>query len=581
MIQKLMKKYALSEQGARGFVKAAAACVLSDLSLMFPVGLLYLFITACLSGENPSKHAVFYLLLSAVCLVLIYAAESFKYNSTYTETYKESGRIRISLAEKLRKLPLSFFGMRNLSDLTTTIMGDVATTEQMLSHYVPQFYASVLSTSLIALMLLFYDWRMTLASLWVFPCSLLVVFVSREVQKRFSARKAHASLKVEEEVQEYLENSRELKNCRAEARYLKNLSGDIEVLEKRHMQAELGTAAFVAPSSLLLKIGIGSTALFGGIFLKNGTLSLPVFFLYLLMVSRIYEPMIFALQNLAAINALQVNIDRMNAIYATKEQEGTMPFRPENYDIAFDGVDFSYHPGEPVLKNVSFKAKQGEITALIGPSGSGKSTAARLAARLWDPVGGTVRIGGQNIRDVRPEELLKDVSMVFQDVTLFDNTVMENIRVGRESATDEEVIEAARAAQCDEFVSKLRDGYQTVIGENGAFLSGGERQRISIARALLKDAPIILLDEATASLDSENETDVQRAISKLVDGKTVLVIAHRMRTVAGANQIVVLSEGRVVESGSPRELLKKGGLYARMHDLQLKSDRWTIGNQTD
>lgn len=258
-----------------------------------------------------------------------------------------------------------------------------------------------------------------------------------------------------------------------------------------------------------------------------------------------------------------------------------MPFRPENYDIAFDGVDFSYHPDEPVLKNVSFKAKQGEITALIGPSGSGKSTAARLAARLWDPVGGTVRIGGQSIRDVRPEELLKDISMVFQDVTLFDNTVMENIRAGRQSATDEEVIEAARAAQCDEFVSKLKDGYQTVIGENGAFLSGGERQRISIARALLKDAPIILLDEATASLDSENETDVQRAISKLVEGKTVLVIAHRMRTVAGANQIVVLSEGRVVESGSPRNLLKKGGLYARMHDLQLKSDRWTIGNQTE
>ena len=377
-------------------------------------------------------------------------------------------------------------------------------------------------------------------------------------------------------VQECLETIRDLKSNKAEKVYLDGLYRKIDTFENQQLKSELGSAMFVVPAQMLLKLGIVSVALVGSMRLMSGELSLVTFFLFLLVVSRIYEPMNFALQNLAAMNSLQINIDRMNEINESPSQEGEPGFSPKGYDIAFDHVGFAYNSGETVLKDVSFTAKQGEVTALIGPSGGGKSPAAKLAARFWDIDRGRITVGGVDVATVDPEKLLTAYSIVFQDVTLFNNTVMENIRIGRKDATDAEVIQAAKEAMCEEFIAKLPQGYQAMIGENGSTLSGGERQRISIARALLKNAPIILLDEATASLDAENETEIQQAISRLVTQKTVLIIAHRMRTVENASKIVVLSGGTVAETGTPEELMKKNGTFARMVRLQTESQNWVL-----
>ena len=576
MIERLMKRFALSEEGAKGLVRAVAACTVADLMLMLPVGLLYLLASDFLSGSVRSGRYPLYGLGIVVALLLILLSEFWKYNATYFSTYRESGACRIGLAEKLRRLPLSFFGKKDLADLTNTIMGDVQVTEQMLSHYVPQFYGSILSTCLVAVSLLFYDWQMALAALWVLPVALLLVSLSKKTQNYFSRRQNNALVAVADGVQECLESIRDLKSSKAEQEYLDGLGEKINALEVRHIKSELGVAMFVVPAQMLLKLGIASVALVGSMRLMSGELSLVTFFLFLLVVSRIYEPMNFSLQNLAAMNSLQINIDRMNEINETPSQEGESAFSPKGYDIAFDHVGFAYNSGETVLKDVSFTAKQGEVTALIGPSGGGKSTAAKLAARFWDIDRGRITVGGVDVSRVDPEKLLTAYSIVFQDVTLFNNTVMENIRIGRKDATDAEVIQAAKEAMCDEFIAKLPQGYQTMIGENGSTLSGGERQRISIARALLKDAPIILLDEATASLDAENETEIQQAISRLVERKTVLIIAHRMRTVENANKIVVLSGGTVAETGTPAELMKRNGAFARMIKLQTESQNRTL-----
>lgn len=574
MIDKLMKRFALSREGAKGLVQATAACAVADLVLMFPVGLLYLLVSNFLNDGQPN-YALYGAGIAAA-LALIWISEFWKYNATYFSTYRESGACRIRLAEKLRQLPLSFFGKKDLSDLTNTIMGDVQVTEQMFSHYVPQFYGSVISTCLVAVNLLFYDWQMALAALWVLPVALVIVGFSKKAQNYFTRRQTAANLAVAEGVQECLETIRDLKSCKAEQKYLDGLNRKIDVLEVRHIKSELGSAMFVVPAQMILKLGIVSVALIGSMRLMSGELSLVTFFPFLLVVSRIYEPMSFSLQNLAAMNSLQVNIDRMNEINNSQSQEGTATFTPKGYDITFENVGFAYNSGETVLRNVSFTAKQGEVTALIGPSGGGKSTAAKLAARFWDVERGRITVGGVDVKAVDPEKLLTAYSIVFQDVTLFNNTVMENIRIGRKDATDAEVMAAAKAAMCEEFIQKLPQGYHTMIGENGSTLSGGERQRISIARALLKDAPIILLDEATASLDAENETEIQQAISRLVERKTVLIIAHRMRTVENANKIVVLSGGTVAEMGSPVELAKQNGTFARMVKLQTESQNWTL-----
>lgn len=463
-----------------------------------------------------------------------------------------------------------------MADLTHTIMGDVSTTEQMFSHYVPQFYGSILSTCLVAVSLLCYDWQMAIATLWVLPVALVIVGLSKKAQNYFTRRQNAALISVADGVQECLETIRDLKSNKAERTYLDGLNSKIDVLEGRMIKSELGAAMFVVPAQMILKLGMASVALVGSMRLISGELSLVTFFLFLLVVSRLYEPMSFSLQNLAAMNSLQVNIDRMNEINNSKVQGGEATFAPKGYDITFEHVGFAYNSGETVLKDVSFTARQGEVTALIGPSGGGKSTAAKLAARFWDVERGRITVGGVDVSTVDPEKLLTAYSIVFQDVTLFNNTVMENIRIGRKDATDAEVVAAAKAAMCEAFIQKLPQGYQTMIGENGSTLSGGERQRISIARALLKDAPIILLDEATASLDAENETEIQQAISRLVEKKTVLIIAHRMRTVENANKIVVLAGGTVAEMGTPTELAKQNGIFARMVRLQTESQDWAL-----
>ena len=574
MTQRLMKRFALSQEGAKGLIWATIACTVADLVLMFPVGLLYLLVSDFLNGS--AQSGLIYGLGIAGALLLVLLSEFWKYNATYFSTYRESGACRIRLAEKLRQLPLSFFGKKDLADLTNTIMGDVQVTEQMFSHYVPQFYGSIISTCLVAVNLLCVDLPMAIAALWVLPVALVIVGFSKKAQNHFNLKLNDAKLEVAEGIQECLETVRDLKSNKAEGAYLEKLNRKIEEQEGRHIKMELGVALFVVPAQMILKLGIASVALVGSMRLISGELPLVTFFLFLLVVSRIYEPMNFSLQNLAAMNSLQVNIDRMNEINESKSQSGEKTFAPKGYDITFEGVGFAYDNGETVLKNVSFTAKQGEVTALIGPSGGGKSTAAKLAARFWDVEHGRITVGGVDVASVDPEQLLTAYSIVFQDVTLFNNTVMENIRIGRKDATDAEVIQAAKAAMCDEFIAKLPQGYQTMIGENGSTLSGGERQRISIARALLKDAPIILLDEATASLDAENETEIQQAISRLVERKTVLIIAHRMRTVENANKIVVLSDGTVAEMGTPEELMKKNGTFTRMVKLQTESQNWVL-----
>ena len=577
MINGIMKRFALSREGAKGLVRAIAACTVGDIVLMFPVGLLYFLVSDFMNGAVPKEHYVLYGIGIVGALLLIFLSEFWKYNATYFSTYRESGACRIRLAEKLRRLPISFFGKKDLADLTNTMLGDVATTEQMFSHYVPQFYGSIISTCLIAVSLLFYDWRLALAALWVLPVALLIVGLSKKAQNYFSRKQNMAQIAVQDGVQECLETVRDLKSNNAEKEYLDGLFEKIDNLESRHMKSELGGAMFVVPAQMIMKLGIATVALVGSTLLINDTLSLITFFMFLLVVSRIYEPMAFSLQNLAAMNSLQINIDRMNEIENCSEQGGKKEFKPNGYDIVFEDVGFAYNSDETVLRNVSFTARQGEVTALIGSSGGGKSTAAKLAARFWDADIGTITIGGVDVRSVDPEQLLTAFSIVFQDVTLFNNTVMENIRIGRKDATDEEVMEAARFANCEEFVEKLPEKWNSNIGENGSSLSGGERQRISIARAFLKDAPIILLDEATASLDVENETAIQSALSRLIKDKTVLLIAHRMRTVSGADKVVVLSDGTVAEQGQPGELLGQNGIYARMVKLQTESQSWSIG----
>lgn len=576
MLNFIMKKYALSRQGAKDLVIATISCMVHNLTLMLPVSLLYLLVSDLYAGGVPQGHLWIYIVGMVAAVLLILFSYRWVYGATYYATYKESSVRRISLAEKLRKLPLSFFGKRDLSDLTTTIMADCTTLEQSFSHWIPEFFGSMISTVIIAVCLFIFDWRMALAALWVLPVSLAIVAFSGKVQNYFTRRQTEAKLAVADGIQEALETMRDLKSNNAEEKYLKGLDKKIDLQEKRMIASELGGALFVVPAGMILKLGIGTVALVGGMLLANNAITVLTFFMYLLVVSRLYDPLSSSLQNLAAIISTNIPIERMNEIENYPVQPGTAELRTHGYDIVFDNVSFAYNTGEQVLSGVSFTAKQGEVTALIGPSGGGKSTAAKLAARFWDADSGKITLGGTDVKTVDPEKLLSAYSIVFQDVTLFNNTVMENIRIGRQGATDEEVLAAAREAQCDEFVEKLPEGYQTMIGENGSALSGGERQRISIARALLKDSPVILLDEATASLDAENETHIQRAISRLVKGKTVLIIAHRMRTVEGADKLVLLKDGKVAEQGSPEELLAKGGIYAKMCQLQQQSGEWRI-----
>ena len=576
MIKRLQRRFALSRQGAVDLIKGCAACVLQDISFMFPVGLLYSLVIDMMSGGVAGSRILFYATGVLVCLALIFIATWFQYNATYLATYVESGVRRISLAERLRKIPLSFFGKKDLADLTNSIMGDCATLETAFSHYVPALAGSLISTTLIALCLFAYDWRMALAAVWVLPIAFAITLFSARIQEYFNRKAVAANVALESGVQECIESLRDLKANNAEEAYLKGLDEKIDAAEKRHIITELGTALFVVSSTLILKFGIAAVALVGSALLIRGEIDVPLFFMFLLVVSRLYSPLEGALQNLAAVISTRTNINRMNEIMDHPIQTGSTRLTNAGCDIVFDHVGFAYNTGETVLKDVSFTAKQGEVTALVGPSGGGKTTVSRLAARFWDINKGTITVGGMDISNVEPETLLSLYSIVFQDVTLFNNTIMENIRIGRKDASDEEVLAAARMANCEEFAARLPQGYDSMIGENGCELSGGERQRISIARAFLKNAPIILLDEATASLDVENETLIQSALSRLIKDKTVLVIAHRMRTVSSADKVIVLADGTVAEQGPPDELLRTGTIYPHMVELQRISQSWGI-----
>ena len=575
MIEKIQHAPASSPEGAKGLVKGVLACAFQNMAFMLPTCLLYFLVKDLLNGTTSGK-AVFYLLGCIVCFGLILLTTWFQYNGTYFTTYKESGIRRLALAERLRKLPLSFFGKRDLADLTSTIMSDCEVLEKTCSHFIPGLFGSLISTVIIALSLFAFDWRMALAALWVIPVSIAIVLGSYRVQDRIQARTMAVKMDCADGIQEYIETLRDLKASNAEQGYLSGLSKKIRAVEKQSVAAELETALFVSSASMVLKLGISSVVLTGSVLLVNGSIDVLTLFLFLMAASRMYDPMQGALQNLAAVIAMRTNVGRMNEILEYPVQTGSETMTNQGCDIVFDHVGFAYNSGETVLKDVSFTAKQGEVTALVGPSGGGKTTVSRLAARFWDNQKGCITVGGMEVSQIDPEKLMSLYSIVFQDVTLFDNTILENIRLGRKGATDEEVLAAAKLANCDEFVEKLPDKWNTNIGENVCPLSGGERQRISIARAFLKDAPIILLDEATASLDVENETAIQEALSRLIKNKTVLIIAHRMRTVAGADKVVVLKDGIVAEQGRPDELYARNGLYAHMVDLQSASQNWTI-----
>lgn len=553
MIRRLQHVFALSEKGAKDFVKAVVWCFFCNISLMLPVGVVMAVIQYLLgtleAGGNPAEGLWLYTGAAVLVLLVLFILHYFQYAALYLATYKESAARRVSLAETLRRLPLSFFGNRDLSDLTATMIADCSSLDQMFSHYIPQLFASIFSTLVIGICMFAINWRMALAVLWVLPVAVLLTAGSKKLQDICGTKNILAKRAVADNIQECLETIRDIKACSRQEEYLKGLDGKLEYAERCAIRSEL---------------------------LIRGELSFLYFLGFLFAAARLYDPLGLVLQNIAATFNAKLQINRMRAILEQPVQTGADTCEPDNYDITFDHVKFAYRENEGVLDDVSFTAKQGEVTALVGPYGGGKSTACKLAARFWDIQGGRITLGGIDISKVDPEILLKHYSFVFQDVVLFRDTILENIRLGRRGATDEEVYAAAEAARCDEFVRDLPEGYQTMVGENGSTLSGGERQRISIARALLKDAPVILLDEATASLDVENETAVQEAISRLVKNKTVLIIAHRMRTVTGADKIIVLSDGHVAEQGRPEELYEKNGFYTHMVRLQTQSQSWTL-----
>lgn len=576
--EKFQRKYSLTDQGVRNTKKGTFWTVIVNLVVMGGVSILYLVMSGfmgALTEGSPLPGSAIVLGLLVLFALLSFVTHLQQYKATYGLVYNEVKTTRLSLAERLRKLPLGYFGKRDLADLTETIMGDVNRMEHVWSHVLGYLYGAYISTAIIAVCLLVYDWRLAIACLWGVPVAFGLLFGSRKIAARNAERTKKAAVRVSDGIQEALENVREIRATNQEERYLNGLNQKIDEHERVTIQGELGTGLFVNAASVIMRLGVATTILVGANLILSGSIDFMLLFLFLLVITRVYAPFDQSLALIAEMFVSQVSADRMNEIYDTPTAEGAEKFEPKGHDIVFEHVGFSYDEKE-VLHDVSFTAKEGEVTALVGPSGSGKSTCARLAARLWDISKGVIRVGGVDISTIDPEVLLRDYSMVFQDVVLFDDTVMENIRLGKRGATDEEVRAAAKAANCDEFVHRLPQGYNTPIGENGAKLSGGERQRISIARALLKDAPIVLLDEATASLDVENETRVQGALSRLLVGKTVLVIAHRMRTVEAADKIIVLADGRVAEEGTPAELMNKNGLYHRMVDLQRQSAGWRL-----
>ena len=581
MWRRIQDAFALTDQGMKDFMRGAGFCALANLMLMLPIVVLYFVASDFIRYlDNPSVGLPGMALYAAgivAALVVMFVTQMWEYRATYSAVYQESARKRIAIAERLRLLPLSFFGRRDLSDLTSVIMKDCSDQERLFSHTMPQIFGMGASTLVFAVMMFAFDWRLAASALWPIPVALVALLLTARVQKSHTAKKNAASLSFVDGLQEYLECHREIRSLNKVSAFQGELDRCIDCFEREKIDAELAMGVAVCSAQGFLRLGIASVIVVGTMLLVAGQIDFLVFFVYLLAVTRVYDPINVILQAIAELMDMSLSLERMRAIENEAIQTGRTSFEPQGYDVVFDDVGFSYADGEDVLDSVSFKAREGQVTALVGASGSGKSTAVKLASRFWDVSSGAVFVGGVDVSTVDPETLLSSFSEVFQDVVLFDDTVRENIRLGKKDATDEEVLAAAKAARCDEFVERLPNGYDTMIGENGSRLSGGERQRISIARALLKDAPIVLLDEATASLDVENETQVQAALSELLQDKTVLVIAHRMRTVDNADKIVVLENGRVAEQGSPAELRERPeGEYRRMLELQRESGAWTL-----
>ena len=580
MSKYLQKKFALSEQGGRDLTKAIFSCALTNMGLIFPMGILFLFMERLLGPlvgiQAPSLGMAGYVAACIVLLVIIFIFWRIQYDATFVASYTESANMRIRLAERLRTLPMSFFGKRDLADLTTTIMADSAFIEKAFSHFIPELIGAFLSTAIIGVCLMAADWRMGLAVLWVVPISFLLAAGTRPMVDQVERRQKGKKIAASDGIQECIENIQDIRANNQQEEYLRGLDQKILNVESITIRLELLNGTMVTASQMFLKVGMATTVLVGAALLSSHSIGFMLFLMFMVASTRLYGPLTGCLQNLSAVYSALLVVERMKGIEEQPVWQGSREAVYDGYDIVFDHVGFSYKDGEQVLKDVSFTARQGQVTALVGPSGGGKSTSAKLAARFWDIDRGKITLGGTDISGIEPETLLRSFSIVFQDVVLFNNTIMENIRLGRKGASDQEVMEAARAAQCEEFIHRLPNGYETRIGENGSALSGGERQRLSIARALLKNAPVILMDEATASLDVENETLVQEAISNLVKDKTVLIIAHRMRTVAGADRIVVLKDGYVAEQGTPGDLMEKKGIYRHMAELQGKSLSWSL-----
>ncbi|WP_244833331.1 ABC transporter ATP-binding protein [Clostridium sp. BJN0001] len=580
MLNYIQNKFALSKKGTKDLLKGSIYSALVNLSMMIPVGLFVLLLDELLKPllkeGSLSLSISKYIILIILAATFIYILHFIQYSNVFVSTYNESATRRISLAEKLRELPLSFFSKRDLSDLTNVIMGDCATLEHAFSHSIPQLFGAIISTTIIVIGLMVFDWRMGIAVLWVVPVSFIMIFLCKHIQQKIKEKHYKTKYECAEGIQECLENMQDIKAYNIEKSYIKGLDKKLDNSEKAQIKSELTVGVIVTSAQAVLRLGLATVILVGSTLLINQKTDILTYIIFLVTASRLYDPLSMNLSNISEIFSTQIPIKRMKEIENYSVQKGKKDYKLNGYNIKFNHVGFSYNNEETVLKDVSFIAKQNEVTALIGPSGSGKSTAAKLAARFWDVSKGNISIGGADISKIEPESLLKNYTIVFQDVVLFNDTIMENIRLGRKNATDEEVLEAAKLAMCDDFVSNMPKGYKTVIGENGSTLSGGERQRISIARAFLKNSPIVLLDEATASLDVENETKIQTALSKLIKNRTVIIIAHRMRTIENADKVVVLADGYVKEQGSPEELLKKDGLCRHMFKLQSESMNWSI-----
>ena len=579
---KLQAALMLTDRGYKDLKAAIAACTLTNFSMMLPFGVMIQVILELikpLTGGEISWPRMWILFGAGVAAaVIVFLCNKNDYKKTYVASYIQSESTRIALAEHIRKLPMSLFNSKDLSELTTNLMDDVATSEHVLSHIAPQLFANAISITVICALMALMDWRMALSMFITVPLAFFIIVFSRRIYGKLHQRHMDAKLAASGQVQEYIEGIKVIRACNLDGEKFSALEKALRTMKRLAIAMEFGTGVFVTGAQVVLQAGIGLTVLLGATLLTGGQLDFVSMLMFVLIVVRIYGPILVELTLLPELFYFQIAIGRMRSLMAFKPMEGEADKELASFDIRFQDVDFHYNQeGEQTISGMNASIPAGGITALVGPSGSGKSTVSRLIARFWDVDKGSVTIGGLNVKDLDPEHLMSYMSFVFQDVVLFNDTIYNNIRIGDLNATREEVMAAAQAACCDEFVQKLPQGYDTMLGENGATLSGGERQRLSIARALLKDAPIVLLDEATASLDPENEVLIQKAISTLIENKTVIVIAHRLRTITGADRIIVLDRGRVVEEGSHEELVARDGLYHRLFTLQQESQGWSVG----